>query len=75
MWLWDALPKDLPNTRVYVYGYDTSMIASLSRKNILDLGARFAKTLQALFTGPRWRVMPTKALLLIGHSLMGLIIE
>lgn len=75
MWLRDALPKDLPNTRVYVYGYDTSMIDSLSRQSILDLGARFAETLQALFTGPRWRGMPTKILLLIGHSLGGLVIE
>lgn len=73
MWLRDALPRDLPNSRIYIYGYDTSMIGSHSRQNILDLGLHFAEDIQRI-AGRRSSTSP-KSLLLIGHSLGGLVLE
>ncbi|KAF4546210.1 Protein serac1 [Lasiodiplodia theobromae] len=73
MWLRDALPMDLPGSRMYIYGYDTSMVDSLSRQTILDLGLYFAENLKALVGGSS--SAPPKSLLLIGHSLGGLVLE
>lgn len=73
MWLRDALPNDLPNSRIYIYGYDTGMIDSLSRQTILDLGLHFAENLKGLIC--RWSSTSPKSLLLIGHSLGGLVLE
>lgn len=38
MWLRDGLPKELPNTRIFVYGYDTQLQGSSSVQNLTDLG-------------------------------------
>ncbi|SPO06920.1 uncharacterized protein DNG_09614 [Cephalotrichum gorgonifer] len=37
VWLRDFLPKDLPNIRVLLYGYDTKLPGSLSKQSIEDL--------------------------------------
>jgi hypothetical protein len=44
VWLRDFLPKDVPNTRVLLYGYDTTLDKSDSKQSIVDL----AKTLLEL---------------------------
>ena len=38
MWLRDSLPKDLPKTRILVYGYDTRLANSTSFQSIDDVG-------------------------------------
>ncbi|KAJ4181106.1 hypothetical protein NW759_017203 [Fusarium solani] len=38
VWLRDFLPKDVPNIRVLLYGYDTVLPGSLSKQSIEDLG-------------------------------------
>lgn len=38
MWLRDGLPKDLLDTRVFIYGYDTQLQGSSSAQNLTDLG-------------------------------------
>ena len=37
VWLRDFLPKDIPNIRVLLYGYDTKLAESNSRSSIRDL--------------------------------------
>jgi hypothetical protein len=41
VWLRDFLPNDVPDTRVLLYGYDTTLNKSDSKQSIVDL----AKTL------------------------------
>ncbi|GKU07362.1 unnamed protein product, partial [Fusarium langsethiae] len=41
VWLRDFLPKDVPNIRVLLYGYDTSLQGSLSNQSMEDLGRGF----------------------------------
>jgi hypothetical protein len=38
MWLRDSLSKELPGTRIFIYGYDTRLEQSDSFQNIDDLG-------------------------------------
>lgn len=38
MWLCDALSKDMIQARIFIYGYDTSIIGSSSFQGIRDLG-------------------------------------
>lgn len=38
MWLRDALPLDIPNARILIYGYDTQLVRSSSFQNLSDLG-------------------------------------
>lgn len=38
MWLRDSLPSDIPQARIFIYGYDTQTIDSDSFQNISDLG-------------------------------------
>ncbi|KAL1613846.1 hypothetical protein SLS54_010252 [Diplodia seriata] len=74
MWLRDGLPKDLPNTQVFVYGYDTQLHGSSSVQNLTDLGLGLRTALKDVLvaeTGDQ----PCKPVLLIGHSLGGLVIK
>lgn len=38
VWLRDFLPRDIPNARIMLYGYDTKLIRSDSRQTIEDMG-------------------------------------
>lgn len=38
MWLRDGLPKDLPNSRIFTYSYDTQLQKSSSIQNLTDAG-------------------------------------
>lgn len=49
MWLRDGLPKDLPNTRIFTYGYDTQLLGSLSIQNLTDVGICFCAALNDFF--------------------------
>jgi len=47
VWLRDFLPKDVPNIRVLLYGYDTTLADSRSKQSIEDLGAAFLEQIIA----------------------------
>lgn len=38
VWLRDFIPKDVPHTRVLIYGYNTTLPGSLSKQSIKDMG-------------------------------------
>ncbi|KAL7811186.1 hypothetical protein V8C44DRAFT_330904 [Trichoderma aethiopicum] len=77
MWLRDSLPKHLtsetdgkPMARVMVYGYDSAVAKSKCMQNIEDLSTTFHNSLLASAGAS-----PTRPIILIGHSLGGLIIK
>lgn len=77
MWLRDSLPYDLiseytnqPMARVMVYGYRSSLTRSKSFQNLEDLATGFHSRLSA-FTATQ----TTKPIILIAHSLGGLIVK
>jgi hypothetical protein len=69
MWLSDSLPRDMPTARVMIYGYESRLQDSTSFANLDDL----ASSLQIAIC----RVLRSegKHLVLIGHSLGGLLIK
>lgn len=69
MWLRDALPMDLPNARILIYGCDTSLISSESFQTIPDLGVRLRNAISVVRENVR------KPLMLLGHSLGGIVMK
>ncbi|SPO05328.1 uncharacterized protein DNG_08015 [Cephalotrichum gorgonifer] len=72
VWLRDFLPADLPNIRVLLYGYDTTLRGSLSKQSIADLGSAFLEQIVAYRSRDG---TPHRPIILIGHSLGGLVIK
>ncbi|KAL7961863.1 hypothetical protein V8C34DRAFT_272684 [Trichoderma compactum] len=77
MWLQDALPFDLINThrhrsmaRVMIYGHKSNVYKSRSVQDIDDLSTALHSHLLALIQAPR-----TSPIILMGHSLGGLIVK
>ncbi|KAG7046926.1 hypothetical protein JMJ77_0015143 [Colletotrichum scovillei] len=70
MWLRDALPLDIPNARILIYGYDTQLVRSSSFQNLSDLG----RALQIDLRGIQDSKHP-HPIVFIGHSLGGLVIK
>jgi hypothetical protein len=48
MWLRDSLPYDLPDARVFLYGYDTNLLQSQTFQDIDDLGLRLSESLRSI---------------------------
>lgn len=71
MWIRDSLPKDLPDTRAIIYGFDTKLVASRSFQSISDLASEFVNHLET-YGGPRGRMKSTAFL---AHSLGGLVLK
>ncbi|KAF2176608.1 hypothetical protein K469DRAFT_812982 [Zopfia rhizophila CBS 207.26] len=71
LWLRDYLPDDLPNIRVLLYGYDTSLLDNESKDSIEDLGSRFLESIKAF----RADTTNHRPIIFIGHSLGGLLIK
>jgi hypothetical protein len=69
MWIRDALPQNLPGIRFILYGYDTSLVGSVSFQTIIDI----ARTLLAVLEANLWIGLATKPLLFLAHSLGGII--
>ena len=46
-WLRDYLPVALPNVRVLLYGYDTSLVNSSAKESIIDLARRLVTSIHA----------------------------
>lgn len=77
MWLRDSLPGHLtsetdgkPMARVMIYGYESAVAQSKSMQNIEDLSTTFHNSFLASAGAS-----PTRPIILIGHSLGGLIIK
>lgn len=81
MWLRDSLAHDIPNMRIFIYGYDTQMDGSASFANLDDLANEFQERIKSIRNYPRLRrtkiltTNPERPLILIGHSLGGIIIK
>ncbi|KAL0256742.1 hypothetical protein SLS55_009139 [Diplodia seriata] len=69
IWLRDALVRDLSDSRVLTFGLDTQLINSESFQNIADLGGTLRTALRTIRTDPK------RPLVLIGHSLGGIIVK
>ncbi|KAL8365058.1 hypothetical protein RB595_004057 [Gaeumannomyces hyphopodioides] len=72
VWLRDFLPKDMPNIRVLLYGYDTTLPGCRSKQSIEDLGATFLEQVIAFRAEDGTSRRP---IIFIGHSLGGLLIK
>lgn len=70
MWLCKSLPRDIPGARVMIYGYDTTLKDSHSFASLKTHAASLRPLLTELLQ-PDTR----KPLLLLGHSLGGLVIK
>lgn len=71
MWLRDELPKDEPNARCILYGYDTSLLMSQSFQSIDDLAITLINRLEAI---GRHRPNAPPVIFLC-HSLGGIILK
>ncbi|ORY70348.1 uncharacterized protein BCR38DRAFT_471661 [Pseudomassariella vexata] len=72
IWLRDWLPEDIPNVRVLLYGYDTTLLKNTSKASIEDLGQRLLESLIAFRTSDKTE---RRSVVFIGHSLGGLLIK
>ena len=72
MWLMDSLPSDLEGAQIWTYGYDTKLVNSSSFQDLEALASTFRRSLMSLTTPLDQKVVP---LILIGHSLGGLILK
>ncbi|KAJ4419054.1 hypothetical protein N0V82_005177 [Gnomoniopsis sp. IMI 355080] len=70
MWLADDLPKDLPTARVMIYGYESRLQGNNSVMQLDDLANSLRIVLRQLLESE-----DSKSILLIGHSLGGLLIK
>ncbi|KAJ4127453.1 hypothetical protein NW754_007781 [Fusarium falciforme] len=72
VWLRDFLPKDVPNIRVLLYGYDTVLPGDLSKQSIENLGGALLEHIITFRTKDRTSHRP---ITFISHSLGGLLIK
>ncbi|KAI1839800.1 hypothetical protein JX266_013987, partial [Neoarthrinium moseri] len=70
IWLRDYL-AELSGIRVLLYGYDTGLLKSDSRKSIEDMGRMLLESITAF----RTETQSKRPIILIGHSLGGLLIK
>lgn len=77
MWLQDALPYDItdnkschPRARIMIYGHNSAVPGSSNVQDIDDLSSALHSGLLALMRAPK-----PKPIILMGHSLGGLIIK
>ncbi len=71
MWLRDALPRDLPEARVLIYGYESKLDGSTSFQNLGDIVSKFRASLREI----RRNVGQRRPFLFIAHSLGGLVLK
>lgn len=71
MWLSDSLNKDCPFARVVIYGYNSKLQGSESFDDLDGLASSFQIALSRLTTSSKDK----KPLVIIGHSLGGLVIK
>lgn len=72
MWLQDYIPKDIPDVRVLIYGYDSDLKDRKARAIIGNHGGNFRNKLLRMRKLGKCEDRP---LILIGHGLGGLIVK
>lgn len=75
MWIRDALAAEFPGCRLFIYGYDTTMVHSTSHQSILDLGSQLASSVEGLISATTTGSQSCRSLIFLGHSLGGLVVE
>jgi hypothetical protein len=74
MWLRDSLPQDLPTARILTYGHDSHLNQSNSFQKITDLGRQLHVSIKSIRNyNSASGTSPERPLVLIGHSLGGLL--
>ncbi|KKP02575.1 hypothetical protein THAR02_05307 [Trichoderma harzianum] len=71
MWLRDFLPASIPSARVLTYGYNTKLPGSRSKSSILELSRKLLESIKTA----RDENTKHRPLILIGHSLGGLVVK
>ncbi|KAF9879711.1 hypothetical protein CkaCkLH20_02522 [Colletotrichum karsti] len=72
VWLRDFLPRDIPDARILLYGYDTKLLRSNSRQNIEELSEGLLDLISAVRRDQESKRRP---IIFIGHSLGGLLVK
>ncbi|PQE26720.1 ankyrin repeat-containing protein [Rutstroemia sp. NJR-2017a BVV2] len=72
MWLRDFLPKDIPKTRILLYGYPSTVDGGQSIEKVEDIASTFLNRLTMFRRGTSTRERP---IIFIGQSLGGLIVQ
>ncbi|OCK93158.1 uncharacterized protein K441DRAFT_697330 [Cenococcum geophilum 1.58] len=81
MWLRDSLSHDLPNIRIFVYGYDSRIAQSTSFANFDDVASELQEAIRLIRNYPRFKktsmptTSPQRPLILISHSLGGVLVR
>lgn len=70
MWLTDNLPRDIPAARVMIFGYESELPHSRSHVQLDDLAGPLQIAISQILRSDK-----RKPLLLIGHSLGGLLVK
>ncbi|UPL03574.1 hypothetical protein LCI18_014508 [Fusarium solani-melongenae] len=70
LWLRDDLPKVLPEARIFLYAYDSTVVYGKDITTFLDNADAFLEAIRK-----ERRETPRKPLLLLGHSLGGLLVS
>ncbi|KAI9642688.1 hypothetical protein NHQ30_008419 [Ciborinia camelliae] len=72
MWLRDFLPKDIPNSRILLYGYPSTVPGGQSMEKVEDIASTFLNRLTLLRKNTLTQNRP---IIFIGQSLGGLIVQ
>ncbi len=70
LWLRDKLPQKIPDARIFLYKYDSTAVYSQNRKTFVDKVNGFLEEVRLKRIDT-----PRRPLLLLGHSLGGLLIK
>ncbi|KAL2689915.1 hypothetical protein Neosp_003979 [[Neocosmospora] mangrovei] len=70
LWLRDELPKELPHARIFLYEYNSTAVYGKDRTTFIDKVNAFLESMRI-----DRRKAPRRPLLLLGHSLGGLLIK
>uniref|UniRef100_A0A8H7TTK4 DUF676 domain-containing protein n=1 Tax=Bionectria ochroleuca TaxID=29856 RepID=A0A8H7TTK4_BIOOC len=72
VWLRDSLPHDIPNSRILLYGYDSSIMNKDHKISISGLGKTFLNSYKTFRKDTKTTQRP---IIFLGHSLGGLLIK
>lgn len=70
MWLRDDLPKDLPGSRVMIWGYESTISKSKDTKSIQDMSRQLRHDLSQISESVR-----SRPFIFVAHSLGGLVLK